>query len=109
MAVQSTGYSIGEVKDFRKIFIMHDPNGIDRIFLEDVKKLLERVAPLNSKLSAELRQIWRQAVNPWREDMSADFPDFMSVMKECMYRDFAGIRSSSGGGPKRRSSRIMAP
>jgi Ca2+-binding EF-hand superfamily protein len=103
-AVADTGYSNGEVRDFRKIFIQHDPAGTDRLPFDDLKRILERIAPVGTKLVPKLKMIWKACVKNQCEDMSADFPDFLRIMKECMDCDLISIRSSPKNGTRRNST-----
>jgi len=108
-AVAATGYSNAEVRDFRKIFIQYDPTGSDRMPFEEFKRLLERITPLNPKLTGELRSIWNKCLKGYgqREDNSSDFPDFLRVMKECLARDFANMRSGTTNVHRRPSRAVL--
>jgi len=103
-AVEDTGFSNGEVRDFRKIFIQYDPAGTDRLPFDDLKRLLERIAPVGTKISSQLKLIWKKCVKTQSEDMSADFPDFLRIMKECMDCDLISMKSAPHNGPRRSST-----
>jgi hypothetical protein len=98
-AVADTLFSNSEVRDFRKVFIQYDPAGTDRLLFDDLRRMLERILPSHS-----LKAIWKSCVKNPCEEMSADFPDFLRIMKECTDQDLTAIRSSKQYGTRRPST-----
>jgi len=104
-AVADTGYSVSEVRDFRKIFIQYDPDGTDALPFEDLRRILERIVPAGTRLTSQLTLMWKKCVKSQSEDLIADFPDFLRIMKECMDSDLITVKSSPQHGSSKSSRR----
>jgi hypothetical protein len=94
LAIESTGFTNAEVRDFRGIFISCAQYGADSLSFDDLKKLLERATTLSAKLQTELKLMWKNCVKPyWQEMTLCDFPSFLLLMSEIVNKNFASIIS----------------
>jgi len=53
--------------------------------------------------------LWKKCVKTHCEDMTADFPDFLRIMKECMDCDLISVRVSPRNGTSPRNGIRRSP
>merc|ERR1712110_268468 len=100
-AVELTEFRPQDVHEFRRIFVAQDRYGKDHLSFEAVRWQIHQISPLNEKLDLELREAWRQVMPCEGEETvttstwSADFPDFLLLMRHLLDIDFAGIKAKT--------------
>jgi len=98
-AVRQTGFSQGEVADFRELFLAADSEGYSELSLSDISSMLGTILPLGDKHMLELKAIFEEicAMQGGCEGSRdlADFPEFLIFMKRLLDENFARIKEIS--------------
>lgn len=87
--VESTGFTRGEVEEFRKLFFAADTGEKDYISFEEFASMLRSVTPLGTERLHSLREAWNAIVPVCSS--GADFPDMLILMKRLWDADFASL------------------
>jgi Ca2+-binding EF-hand superfamily protein len=92
-AIAKVGFTPGDVREFRAIFVENDVWYQDQLEYDVVKTVLHRVCILGDRLKQEFHSAWLAVMT--KDDGLCpdimDFPEFLLLMRQLIDTDFAGI------------------
>ncbi|CAK0886637.1 unnamed protein product [Prorocentrum cordatum] len=93
-AIANVGFTPGEVREFRRIFVESDIGYQDLLDYLAVQGILERICTMGDRLKQEFRSAWLEvmATKYGRCSDVIDFPEFLKLMRKLIDVDFAGIK-----------------
>jgi len=88
-AIRETGFAPEEVQGFRELFM----GDVERLLLsfDDLKEMMSGVVPLGHKNSLELEAVFKPIASQTDAGQSADFSDFLHIMRRLLDTNFAGL------------------
>jgi len=101
--IKKTGFDTHEVQAFREIFMNQLETigmGAKELPFGEVRAIMQGLCPMGAKQTEEFLAMFRNTlkVSPdaTEEQLTADFPDFLRVMKEVIDTNFAQVRKKFG-------------
>jgi len=96
LAVEDTKFAKNEVTEFRKLFLASDVNSSIELSLEEFKRMIATFCPMGDRNSKEFvsffwKIVKQQECVEGRRD-SADFPEFLRVLRYVLDINFGGVK-----------------